>query len=130
MLRAHLVEGADDGALQQAPDALRRIRMHRAPYPFLLTVVDRLMARVRIAQALVACPLIGIDGGSGRRDTLTDDGVESLTLSVRDNFEANIPATLDDASGDALVLGVAKPLPVHLAADVGFVHLYGAVRCR
>ena len=54
VLGAHLVEGADDGALEQRPDALDAVGVHVADDPFLGGVVDGLVARVVVADPEVA----------------------------------------------------------------------------
>ena len=49
VLHAHLVEAADDGALEQAPDALDRVGVDIAHDPLLGAVLHALVARVAVA---------------------------------------------------------------------------------
>lgn len=56
MLGAQLMIGADYGALKERPDALYGVRMNDCPYPFLLSMVDRLMAGIPVGDAFISRP--------------------------------------------------------------------------
>ena len=49
---AEMVIGADDRTLEKRPHALDRVRVNISPNPFVVKVIDRLMAGVGVAYAL------------------------------------------------------------------------------
>ena len=53
MLHAQVVVRTDNGAPEQAPDALSGVAVHVAAHPFLLRVIDRLVARVLVADVYI-----------------------------------------------------------------------------
>ena len=82
MLLRDLVEGSDDAALEQAPDALNGVRVDIAHNPFLDGVVDRLMAGVVVCDSEICRELVRVDGRGLVSDGLVDEGMQRVFLDA------------------------------------------------
>lgn len=125
MLLADLVIGADDRALEQAPNVLDGIGMGDAAHPLLLLMVDLLVLRVVIANAIIGRPLICADRLGFVVGEFPDEGMQGLAVGSRNLAHANVTAALDNARDDGFI-GEVRPFPSAasdvLATDIGFVH--------
>ncbi len=89
MLAAHFVERADDGALEQAPDAFDAVGVHVTYDPLLDRVVDRFVAGVVVGDAEVGLEFVGIDGFGFVLDGTSDEAMQGFLFHVRDLFQAD-----------------------------------------
>ena len=125
MLVADLVIGTYYRAFQQAPDVLNRVGMHDAAYPFLLLMVNRLVLRVVIGDAVIAVPLIRANHLRVVMGKLLDEAMQRLPISLQDSTHTDIAAPFDNACNNGFI-GKIGPFPVSLSAslppNVGFVY--------
>ena len=130
MLRTDLVERADDGALQQAPDAFDAVRVHIADDPFLDGVTDDAVPRVGIPDAEVRQQLIGVDRLGLVLDVPVNESVERRLADVGDALKPYLAAALDRSRNP----GLSDPVPgshaAPAAADQGFVYFNDSEQCR
>lgn len=135
VLGGKLVEGTDDGTLQDAPYALIRVCVNVSPYPFVVGMINHFVPKTMLRQLAIAGVLVGVDGGFIvhviANERFQNDGTSVPALDVeadratpRDSAEHHClvgqsPAliALDTLGGGAVLV---------LAPDVGFVNLYGA----
>jgi hypothetical protein len=128
VLRANLMVATDDGALQEAPDVLKRVRVNVAPNVFSFAVLDRFVLGVLIGDTLVSFPFVGIDGFNIAGDVFTDEAVQGLPVSSPYYLQDDIPAALQGSYNDSLVTCIAAPLAFDLAAHEGFIGLDDALQ--
>ena len=95
MLRAHLVERPDDGALEQAPHALDAVGVDVADDPFLGRVVDRLVARILVTDPDVALEIVSIDGFGFVLYGAAYKLVERVLADVRDALNTDAATAFD-----------------------------------
>lgn len=112
---ADLVEGADHSALNQRPEALNRLSVHRADDILAARMVD---CRVRelLVQVLVADPLIRAEQANLCRDRFANESGQSIRLHIGDNAGDDVALPLD-RSGDNSLSGSTSP-PASVAALV------------
>lgn len=123
MLDAHVVVGADHGALEQAPDALHGVRVNVAAYPFLYGVIDDLVPRVLVTDALVADPLIGVDGFGVVSNNVLKERVERVAVVALPDPEPDSTIAGDSAEDHVLADLVSAADSPALAAVPGLVSL-------
>jgi len=119
--------GAFQAALEKRPKVLKAVRVY-LPIYISVRVVDDLVSVVR-SKPEVSTPFISGQLRAGF-DVLTDHSLHICALTVRDNFSADLAATLKDSDNDCLstwaTLHNFRPLAlVHepgLTADERFIH--------
>ena len=87
MLDAHLVEGADNGTLEQAPHTLNAVGMYVTDNPLLGRMAHRLVCSVFILNSEVRLQLIGVNGLSLILGGSADEIMESVTPDIRDSLD-------------------------------------------
>ena len=122
VLAAHLVEGADDRALEQAPHAFDAVSVHVTYGPLLNRMIDRLVRRVVIFDSEIGLKLVGVNGLGLVLDGAPDEVMQGFLLHVRDLFQADLTLALDGPGDDSLVTLVATSLALHLATYERFIH--------
>lgn len=123
VLLAHLVERADDAALEQAPHPFDGVRVHVADNPLLRPVVHRLMAGVVVRDAEVGREFVRVDGLSLILDRLADELMERPALHVRDALQPYPAPALDRAGHPCLVALVSASLALRLTTYQRLVNL-------
>ena len=123
MLLRDLVEGSNDAALEQAPDAFDAVRVNVTDNPFLGGVVDGLVAGVGVGNAEIGSKLVGVDGLGLVADCAGNEVVERALADIGDALQSDAPAALDCPGNPRLValVGPSLPLPFCLAANQRFV---------
>ena len=122
MLDAHLVEGPDDGTLEEAPHAFDAVGVHVTHNPFFGRVLDGLMAGVVIADPDVRLEIIGVDRFGFVSNGSGDEGMKGLPLHVGDALDTDVSPSLDGPGHPMLVPLVGTALALGFAADQSFVH--------
>jgi hypothetical protein len=72
MLHRKLMVRADNRAVEEAPDALNRVRVNVAPNPLFRRVVNPLMARVFVAASTIGAVGVCVDRLGVGRDELSE----------------------------------------------------------
>ena len=126
MLNAHLMIRTDDGALEQAPDALNAVSVNVADNPFLGRVVNPMVLRVGILNAPIGRKLVGVDRFRVGRGVVVNELVQGRLVRVLDDLKPNLSRRWTAPMAIALFPFVAAAHPAHLPADVGFVHFDNA----
>src|SRR6266496_1122177 len=103
MFDAHLMIGADDRPLQEAPDALDAVGVNITNNPFLSGVINPPMLRVGIFDAPIRWHFIRVDRFRVRRGVIVNELVENDLSGVRDNLEANLSLALDGSDSDSFI---------------------------
>lgn len=116
MFHTELVVRADDCPIQQTPDGFDGVGMNVATDPFLGGVVDCLMDRVLIPDAVITGVGVGVDRYRFVGDIGSDEVVEDMSGGIRaaGDTEADVAAPLDSAQdhrlvGPVLSLGASRP---------------------
>jgi hypothetical protein len=128
VLGADLVIAAHDAALEEAPEALNRVRMDRADNILLLAVVDGLVGKF-VYKERVTLVLVSGQQGNLIAANDADEGFHIQVVSFAKDAGHNIALALhgsDDGNlcaGAFLVLGV--PVVV-IATDIGFINFNNA----
>ena len=94
VLDAHLVKGADDGTLEQAPHALYAVGVNIAHNPLLGNMAHCLMSRVVIRNPQVGLEVVGVYSLSLILDRAPDESVQGFPFDVRDPLDSDFPAAL------------------------------------
>ena len=94
VLRADLVEGSDDGALEQRPDPLHAVCVNVASYPFVLGMIDRLVTSVLVLDAEAGLEFVRVDRFGFGLDVLGDECVKGPLLDVGNTFLPESPLPL------------------------------------
>ena len=129
MLGAHLVERADDGALEQAPDTFNAVGVDVADDPFLGTMVDGLMAGVSVADANVALEFIGVDRLGLVAHGALDEGMERGLTDVWDALDTDAAAALDGPCYPVLVVPVGAALTLDPATYERLIYFHDSDQC-
>ena len=124
VLPAHLVKGADNGTLEQAPHALDPVGVDLADNPFLRGVAHGLVYGVVIFNPHVGLQLIGVNRLSLILDRAPDEVVEGITADIGDSLNSNPTATLDGTSHPRLVAFVSVTLAFGPSAYQRLVHFH------
>ena len=124
VLPAHLVKGADNGTLEQAPHALDPVGVDITDNPLLIRMTYRLVLGVMIFNPEVRPQLIGVDGLSLILDRAPDEVVEGITADIGDSLNSNPTATLDGTSHPRLVAFVSVTLAFGSSAYQRLVHFH------
>ena len=111
VLLTDVVEGADDPALDDRPEALNRVRGNRADNVFLGSMVDSDVLIAFLAEAVVSNPLIGAEQANLVRYSFADEGFQCGGLDVSDHASDDIALAADCASDDcALATALAMTI--------------------
>jgi hypothetical protein len=129
---ADFVEASDDAALEDAPKAFNRIRVHRTDNVLFGAVLDRF---VRVfAKAFVGNLFIGCEQADFAGNRLADEFLQIASREALQNAGDNVAATLHSADNDSLgrigsTLAALAFVPVTLfAADKRLVHFHDAAK--
>jgi hypothetical protein len=93
---AHLVECANDAALEDGPEALNRVGVDCADHILALGMVNDAV-REFLAQLPVACPIVGAKQADLMRDGFTDKSLKRACLQISDDASDHIPFAADGA---------------------------------
>jgi len=110
-------------ALEYRKEAFDGVGMELAPDPFLLAVVDRLMLRIVVRDALVGGPFIRHDDLGIVLGVFLDEPMERFLVGDLDGLEPHLALALDGPDHDGLVPLEAPAHVLYASADEGFVHL-------
>jgi len=133
VLPADVVVGADNAALQEAPEILDVVRVNLTANVFLGPVINCFVATNVIRHPLaIACTHVSRDQIHFLRNGLVDEAIERVDARILNDLTDDI-ALARDRADDGGLAGVGRaaaaillagfPVPVFLfAADVGFVH--------
>ena len=111
MLHAHLVERADDGALEQASGALDAVRVDISPDPLLGRVVTVSWRVSSPPIPMLGLELVGVDRLGLVADVALDEVMDRMLLDVREALYPDAPTALDRARHPVLVVApVLAPL--------------------
>lgn len=133
VLFADVVEGANDAAFEDAPEAFNGLRMDSADDILVFGVIDGAVRECK-TKVPVANPLIGADQAYLVGHGLVDESLQGGLFHVLDDAGDDVSLAPDSADDDGLAggsrprLSVAfVPMPVLcLAADKGLVDLHNA----
>ena len=114
MLYADLVERADDGALEQAPDVLDPVGVDVPTDPFVFAVVDGLMPRVMVMDTQVGAEFIRVDRFGFVLDVFFDELVQCALLYIGDVLESDLPVALQRTSNPHALVGSGTAMPTAL----------------
>lgn len=131
MLHRDVVVGPDDGALQEAPDALDGVGVDLPTDPLVLGVVDRVMPGVLVAKlgnCLVGGQFVGVDELHSVLDVRLDELSELGTVAGPADFDSGLTAPLNRSDNEGLVPGVAAAPTALLPSDERFVHFDGVIQ--
>ena len=92
VLGAHLVEAADDGALEEAPDTFDAVGVYVSDCPFLGAVANRFVARVVVTDPDVALEVVGVDRFGFVSDGALDKVMQGVLADVGDALDADAAA--------------------------------------
>ena len=125
VLDAHLMEGADDGAFEQAPDALDPIGMDLADNPLFRGMAHGLMPSIVILNPHVGLQLIGVNRLSLILNGSMDEIMESVTLDIGNALDSNLTAIpLDGPRDPSLVALVCMTLAFGTATYQCLIHFH------
>ena len=130
MLDRHLVEGSDDGTLEQAPHSLNAVSVNIPSHPLLFGVVYRLMSRIAVLNAEVGFPFIRINSFCLVPDSSLDKSMKRLPSSVGDPFNADFPASLDSSGNPSLVALIGTAFALGFTPNERFIHFYDSDKRR
>lgn len=121
MLDGELVVRANDGAFQEAPDALYGVGVDVPHDPLFLPMIDGGVQRVVVLDALVRFPIVREDRLHLVVYVLFDEGAQLFAAAIPDHSHADLRAALDGSDHEGIATVVASSLAALLAADPGFV---------
>ena len=131
VLPAHLVEGANNGTLEQAPDTLDSVGVDLSDNPLLRGVAHGLVYSVAIFNPHVGLQLIGVNRLSLILNGSMDEIMESVALDIGNALDSNLPAIPLDGSGDPSLTFLASRSDIApLSPDQGFVHFHDTEKRR
>ncbi len=122
MLGADLVEGLDNGALEQRPDALDTIGVNIADHPFVFGVVHCFVARVEVGDAQIGLQLVCVNGFGVVAQVFLDESVQRLAFYIGNPGQADLPAPLESPGHPCLALMASGPHVFLLTSNQGFVN--------
>ena len=109
VLGADLVEGPDNGALEQRPDALDTIGVNIADHPFVCGVVHCFVARVAVGDAQLGLQLVCVNGFGVAAQVFLDESVQRLAFYIGNPGQADLPAPLEAPATQVLPLRLPDP---------------------
>lgn len=139
VLLADLVEGADNAALDDRPEALNRVRVNCADDVFALGVVDSGVRITVHAETMITDPLVGAEQANPVRDGFVDERFQRRGFDVRDHARDDIALTADSTSDDrplaasgrtGQAVALVSMFVLGLAADESFINLDDATKLR
>lgn len=118
VLNADLVERADDGTLEQAPDVLDSVGVYVTDNPFLCGVVDVFVPRIVVSDSHVGAEFVGVERFGFVFGDRPDESVNRFLTDVGDSAKSDLTAPLQsasnpntlDASGDTHRLAPVSPM--------------------
>ena len=122
MLDAHLVKGADDGSLEQAPHALNAVGVNIADDPLFGRMAHSPMHGVFVRDAEVRPQFIGVNGLSLILNRALDESMEGMAAYVGDTLNPDLPAALDGPGYPGLTLLAPRSHIAPLSPDQCFIH--------
>src|SRR6266481_27736 len=126
MLNTHLVIRADNGTLQQAPNALNSASVNVAHTPFFGSVIDPAMLCVGVLNTPISWYFVRVDRFRVWRGVLVNELVKHGLSSMWNDLQPNLALALHGSNGDSFVALVASSHATHLPADIGFIHFNNA----
>jgi len=123
MLGAELMVGANDRPLKQAPDALNGVGVNLPMNPLVPSVVDRLVLRVLVPNALVAGPFVRVDFPHLAVDVVLDEAPKGLVASVRNNLHTDAAPALCGSDYDHLAFATATSDTAAPTSDERLINL-------
>src|SRR5271165_895082 len=129
MAAGHMNVCAFDGAFKQAPEALNRVRVVPAPYPFVLSMVHGAVLVAAPHKPGIGSQFIGADRGACL-DVLKNVLLKGLALNVIDYAGHHVAAALDHAEDNRLAGCSTPAFSGTLAANHRFVDLDVALKRR
>ncbi len=125
VLPAHLVEGSDNGTLEQAPHAFDAVGVDLSDNPLLGGMAHSLVYGVVIFNPHVRLQLIGVNRLSLILNCSMDEIMESVTLDIGDALDSDLSAVPLDGTGHPYLAFLATRSDVaFLSTDQGFVHFH------
>ena len=122
---AHLVEGADNRPLEQAPHALDAVGVDLSDNPLLRGVAHGPVYGVMIFNPHVGLQLIGVNRLSLILNCSMYEIMESVTLDIRDALDSDLSAVpLDGTDHPCLAFLATRSDVAFLSTDQGFVHFH------
>src|SRR6266480_4627719 len=100
MLDTHLMIRSDNGAFKQTPDALNPVSVNVTHNPFLLRVIDPLVACVGIVNAPVSRKLIRVDRFRVGSGVIVNEFVKYFLSRVRNDLKPNLSRALNCSNSD------------------------------
>lgn len=122
VLDADLVEGSDDGPLEEAPDTFNAVGVDIAHDPLIDAVAHRLVAGIMVGDPQVGFQFISVDGFGLILHVAVDEAVQGLLLDVGNGLQSDLPATLHGTGHIDLVVSVAATHSCLLPSDQRLVH--------
>ena len=122
VLGADLVEGPDNGALEQRPDALDTIGVNIADHPFVCGVVHCFVARVAVGDAQLGLQLVCVNGFGVVAQVFLDESVQRLAFYIGNPGQADLPAPLESPGHPCLAFAASGPHVFLLTSNQGFVN--------
>jgi hypothetical protein len=134
VLSGNFVEGPDNAALHQRPEALDCLSTHCANHVFAARMIDS-GVRVFLAEMLIRNPLVRAEQANVRRDCLADELGQRVSADVFNNAGNNIALALHGSRDDSFASATRAAVPTSalvfvpvlgFAADESFVHFHNA----
>src|SRR6185369_16468178 len=104
---ADFVIAADDAALELRPEALNRVRVHRADHVAMRGMIDGLVV-VAIAEPVIDLTLIGRDQAHSVADSFLDELLGSVAVQLVEHAGNDVATTFDRANDWRLGNGTAS----------------------
>src|SRR2546423_6216128 len=108
MLNGDLMKRAHYRTLEEREHALDGVRVNVAAHVLILAVIDRLMRRVLVLDALIGFPLVGHNPFGVGVNSSTNEVVQRLTVAPVLDSEANAAASLDSCQHHSLAGSAAS----------------------
>ena len=125
VLPAHLVEGTNNGPLEQAPDPLDTVGVDLADNPLLGGMAHSPVYGVVIFNPHVGLQFIGVNSLSLILDGSMNEIVEGPPPDIRDALDPDLSAVPLDGSGNpGLSFLASRPDIAPLSTHQGFVHFH------
>lgn len=128
MFDRNLMKRTDNRPLQETPDVLYGVGVDVPTGVFADVVVDRLVERIFVSDALVGPPIVGVDGFGFIGNGFFSEGVESLAAPVWNNLEDDFTVPLNGSHDDGLVALISTAFAPDLTADESLVDFDDALK--
>src|ERR1700687_4927733 len=111
VLFADVVEGADDTALEDAPEALNRLSVDRADNVLMLGMVNGAVVEF-LAQVIIADPLIGTEQANLVRHGFVDESLQGFLLYVFDDASDHVSLASNSSNNNRVARGGRSRLAI------------------